>query len=204
MSYRLQPRIALAALFCAVLSISLLSSINSGPLAEPAAAAIAAHCNEDNGGCVPDGSPQTWCEASGFSAFAGLSSARSYSLDNMVTQTIYERQIADLNGECIAATDTIWVADQNLPAGTRGTYQCLGFNYGGYCSSSVISLNPDELTDTLNRRKTACHELGHSLGLEHHTTYSDCMQNGAVTSGHQTYDAYHVNNINKRTGDVGH
>lgn len=205
MSYRLQPRIALAALMCGVLSLVLLAALSSGSLGEPAHAAVANKCNATNGGCVPDGGAQTWCEADGFADFAGFSAGRTYALDNMVTQTNYDQQIADPNGDCVTATDTIWIADTSLTPGTRGSYQCKEFNSTGYCASAYIRLNPDELTDTLNLRKTACHELGHSLGLKHHADpYADCMMSGYISSGHQNYNSAHVTNINKRLGDVGH
>jgi hypothetical protein len=44
----------------------------------------------------------------------------------------------------------------------------------------------------LNLEKTACHEVGHSVGVWHHDPpYGDCMVNYAVQSGHRQYNYDH-------------
>jgi hypothetical protein len=168
-------------------------------------AAAAENCNENNGGCVPDATPHTWCDSVFFTFEDALKQAREHALDNMVSQTNYSRQhVGTYQGDCPSSTDTFWIVDDSLGS-TRGTYQCRSFNDAGNCAHAWIRLNPDALSNQLNRNKTACHELGHSLGLEHHPSpYNDCMMSGAVTSGHQSYNGAHVNRINDRSGDIGH
>jgi len=186
----------------AVVMISLVSLLT---WAGPPANAADHNCNENNAGCVPDGGDHTWCDSVFFTFEDALMAAREYALDNMVAQTNYGRNhVGSYEGECPSSTDTYWIVDDSLGS-TRGYYQCKSFNDDGNCAHAWIRLNPDALTNTLNRRKTACHELGHSLGLEHHPSpYGDCMMSGAVTSGHQQYNSYHVARINARSGDTGH
>jgi predicted Zn-dependent protease len=40
---------------------------------------------------------------------------------------------------------------------------------------------PRYLTGSATRRKTACHELGHALGLGHRRTGRTCMRDGFAT-----------------------
>jgi len=44
-----------------------------------------------------------------------------------------------------------------------------------------LHLNTRYLTNASARRKTACHELGHVLGLEHRRTGKTCMRDGFTT-----------------------
>ncbi len=187
----------------AVVMISLAASLLG--VATPPANAVAENCNENNGGCVPDGGDHTWCDSVFFTFDDALMAAREHALDNMVAQTNYQRNhVGGYQGDCPSSTDTYWIVDDTLGS-TRGTYQCKDFNSDGNCAHAWIRLNPRALTDGLNERKTACHELGHSLGLEHHPSpYNDCMMSGPVTSGHQRYNDYHVARINGRNGDTGH
>jgi hypothetical protein len=58
-------------------------------------------------------------------------------------------------------------------------------------------------------QKTACHEIGHAVGLAHEPNdmapfdpadYDDCMQSGALRKDPQrTYNAHHVEHINSQT-----
>ena len=44
-----------------------------------------------------------------------------------------------------------------------------------------LHLNTRYLTSSATRRKTACHELGHALGLEHRRSGRTCMRDGFTT-----------------------
>lgn len=98
---------------------------------------------------------------------------------------------------CTSSTDVRFQKTTAFPA--RGDYVCLAFNSSDECERSRVRLNPDYLTNTANRQKTACHEVGHSGGLSHSATSSDCMRNGAITSGYQTYNSHHVAHLNNRS-----
>jgi hypothetical protein len=62
-------------------------------------------------------------------------------------------------------------------------------NYAWYGS---IHLNNRYLTSSAARRKTACHELGHAVGLGHRTIGRTCMRDGFGTMyGHPDSLDYH-------------
>jgi hypothetical protein len=45
----------------------------------------------------------------------------------------------------------------------------------------TVHLNTRYLTSAATRRKTACHELGHVVGLEHRRSGTTCMRDGFAT-----------------------
>ncbi len=52
----------------------------------------------------------------------------------------------------------------------------------GYAWYGSLHLNNRYLTSSATRRKTACHELGHTLGLGHRRTGRTCMRDGFATT----------------------
>jgi hypothetical protein len=90
----------------------------------------------------------------------------------------------------------------------RGSYQCVGFVSAGICDVGQLLVNVDLLTDYTQRRKTFCHEVGHSVGLEHYTSAgtgvvagenNDCMKSGSVGSElwWKEYSQHHRDHINQ-------
>jgi hypothetical protein len=97
---------------------------------------------------------------------------------------------------CSNDTDALFVV-RNGPelTGIRGSTQCLKMTkIQGICAGSLITLNSDILTDYVSRRKTSCHELGHTVGLTHSWTSDDCMISGA--SSNVLLNLHHANHIN--------
>jgi len=97
---------------------------------------------------------------------------------------------------CSADTDVAFMV-KNGPfwAGIRGQTACRNLaKQAGVCAGSIIVLNSDLLTNYQMRRKTSCHELGHSVGLSHATTGDDCMISGI--SSLITYNSHHISHIN--------
>lgn len=161
-------------------------------VAVPAQADDFGLCN-DNTGCRPDNFEHTFCWDSTYSS--PFYNAATYAMGNVDTQTSYwDTRMSP----CTSSTDVRFQQTNAPGSGTRGDYLCLAKNSAGDCERSRVRLNPDLLTDTTNRQKTACHEVGHSGGLTHGDTFGDCMRNGYVTGGYQTYNAHHIGHLNDR------
>jgi hypothetical protein len=71
---------------------------------------------------------------------------------------------------------------------------------GGICYHGQIILDPTEIDkgtdDDADRKKTACHEVGHSVGLQHGDNKLDCMIIGEIpapTGQWKTFGTHHIN-----------
>lgn len=148
-------------------------------VAAPAEADGYADCTSTTG-CRPDSFTHNYCFNSPMSS--DFRSAIRSAMVNMDTQT----SMTDSENGCDTNTDVLWSSTTSIS--TRGEYLCLRFESGNTCNSSRVRLNPDQLTTLAQTRKTACHELGHSLGLMHGDT-TDCMINGSSTLN--TYNLHH-------------
>jgi hypothetical protein len=146
-------------------------------------------------GCLPDNFNHWWCYDGSVSVV--LASAIRRAMNTLDEQTNYT-QINEPDFVCNTTTDVVW--QQNTGISDRGDFWCLDDNSSGRCEQARLRLNPNLLTDTSNRRKTACHELGHSVGLTHGTfnvdndRYTDCMRSGLVDNDDAwwVYDDHHV------------
>lgn len=102
---------------------------------------------------------------------------------------------------CLNYTD-VWWYKADLPAGVRGQRVCVVVgDIPSVCDRSNVSIDFAEVdigsNDWEDRRKTACHELGHSVGLNHDT--ASCMISGEIPSvGEQwrRYSSHDVGHIN--------
>jgi hypothetical protein len=77
---------------------------------------------------------------------------------------------------------------------TYGTTYFGAIGTGGhFINGNVrIELNSNAATNPTQRRKSACHELGHALGLDHRFETSSCMMQGdAVARGISMYPDGH-------------
>lgn len=103
---------------------------------------------------------------------------------------------------CGTQTDLIGIrwSSAQMGSDTRGTYECTKFLFAGTCDQGEVTVNVDLLPDYQQRRKTFCHEIGHSVGLQHNTYpgYSDCMVSGPVSgdSWWIRYSTHHRDHIN--------
>lgn len=143
----------------------------------PAAADTFGHGPPDEG-YEADSVIHTYCFEAAFDA--DLEEHADYA---MQTSIDVDTDVQDLFvGTCDSTVDVEW-RDANLDPGVRGQYQCISLS-GTICFASRVTLDPDELDegffDFWDRRKTACHEAGHSLGLRHGARKGDCMRNGEI------------------------
>lgn len=82
------------------------------------------------------------------------------------------------------------------PTGWRGAYSCRFLDDANNCGNSDVYVNLYYVSDADQRRKTMCHEFGHSVGLRHDTD-SGCMQSGSSTARRYT-DHEEMDHINAR------
>lgn len=163
-------------------------------------------------GAIPDNFNHTYC----FDG-AGWSTARravvNTQMANLDTQTSYFDTFPIPTG-CFPTTDLAFQVT-TLPPGVRGDWRCQLWNNGvdgvpnsgdDRCEGAIIRISSSAvvLPDDHQRRKTTCHEIGHSVGLAHGTTsdfWTDCMRSGAVPAGIQweRYNAHHIAHANSRT-----
>lgn len=151
-----------------------------------AVAIVALPANADTfGGGPPDEGYEadsylhTYCYGPGFDA--GLQSHANYAMDTSLaldTDMSSYRQ-----SSCDTTTDVRWMDSNLQPAGVRGKYTCVALS-SGICLRADVYLDPAEIdigtNDFEDRRKSACHEAGHSVGLRHGDSVSDCMRNGEI------------------------
>lgn len=125
-----------------------------------------------------------------------MNNAFMYHANNAMNYLDAYTSYYDTRASCTTTTD-IWFRQVNSGMTDRGDYLCLDFNTWGRCERARVRLNAAVLTDADNRRKTACHEIGHSVGLIHGGT-ADCMLSGPVSKPTYTYTQHHINHINAR------
>jgi hypothetical protein len=162
--------------------------------------------NTSNTGAHPDGGSHTWCWGSGFDTALrdNVNSSMNNALGGPTDANVAFQSSCNLSGT--SETDVVWF-DGNLPAGIRGQTFCEDFD-GGNCDQNYITLDPAEINigsnDEADTTKTACHELGHSVGLTHGSgggdgTANDCMYSGErpnLNLQYERYSAHHRGHIN--------
>lgn len=85
---------------------------------------------------------------------------------------VEETDINMIGETCSGGTDVrLW--DAGLASGSRGEWECLSILSNGRCDISDVRIDFQEIDtgtdDWYDRRKTMVHELGHSVGLGHHS-----------------------------------
>ena len=140
----------------------------------------------------------TWCE--GHANYIpiwrdSMQDAMDY-LDLQTNMTTGWPEHCDIN------TD-IWydVYDSSvLGYNVRGLSFCrIALTSEGVCGSALLAMNSDLLNTYMDRRKTSCHEIGHTVGLAHSsqlTSTSDCMISGNYTF--TFLNSHHKDHINSR------
>ncbi len=146
----------------------------------------------------PDKGKHTWCYVGGFTMSATADAAMTWLRTQTVVQTAY-------HSTCTATTDVRW--SQGSVPGSYANAVCKVRNSKGYCGRYRITLNKAVIDASAypasQRRKTACHELGHTVGVQHYygnaypgsdTTHS-CLRTSGVPapnkSWHTRYGVHH-------------
>lgn len=157
-----------------------------------------ADCTEDVG-CQADSSPHSYCFDASFDT--DLHSAATHAMETALEQDT--QMSAQYHGTCATGVDVKWYESDIIFEETRGTWGCVTPPYpdpGDICWAGEIVLDKVKIDvgddDEADRRKTACHEAGHSVGLEHGNYKTDCMINGEIpapTGAWKTYNLHHIN-----------
>lgn len=156
--------------------------------------------NTTDTGPFADSGFHDYCWGYGFDAVLHDNAASAMSSLDVQTD-----MVDSFRTTCSSVTDIFWF-DGDLPGAARGGTRCVTWTtYGVICNSFDIMLDPAAINvgseDELDTTKTACHEVGHTTGLSHASTGTDCMISGEMpsTDGQwRSYNAHHVDHINSR------
>lgn len=148
-------------------------------------------------GPLADNYTHTYCYGPGLNT--GLYNNVDGRMSNLDVQTLFTDSYGSCNG---TNTDVVFL-DADLPSGVFGQYVCVDRVDGdsSKCDQSEVTFDPDYINgygtqDDQQASKTACHEIGHSVGTGHGTT--DCTISGYYPSL-ITYGSHHVAHIDSQT-----
>lgn len=142
-----------------------------------------------NTGWLADNHDHDYCWSTNFT----WASLRTIATDRMD----YLNSATDFNGgslqSCNSGTD-VYFQRFNTTA-YRGQYQCDDLN-GNVCDNADVRISSNTSTLPISERlKTVCHEIGHSAGATHHSTWGwNCMKSG--TSSVDTYTTHTKDHMN--------
>ncbi|MFI0405180.1 hypothetical protein [Actinomadura sp. 3N508] len=149
---------------------------------------------------------------------SGISAAMKYMTDSTQADRKYHSS-CDLSGA--GQTDVVWREEGGTGDSWIGSARCVVKWSNGQCDRYFVRINGalvrDHYSSSTHRnrqyRKTACHELGHTLGLNHYRTWDDrngsgdndlytgsCQRSGWVgtvtSSWIRTWESHHRGHIN--------
>lgn len=151
-------------------------------------------------GAHPDGSSHSYCfQPMDSGAKENVRNAENFALDDRTdARVVFHRECDYVGG---SETDVSWDT-VSLPGTTRGKAYCEDFD-NGKCDQFYAELDLAELRkgphDGGDITKTACHELGHTVGLTHHSSGYGCMISGEMPNANvswRRYVAHHRAHIN--------
>jgi hypothetical protein len=149
----------------------------------------------DNGdSTLADNAVHTYCYTSGFTTDASVG---GYAMAVLGNTTDMDDLFPITPSFCSYMETDVWWWELDLAAGIRGTRSCWLESPNGICTSSDVTLDYPQLDvgsfDWEDRRKTAVHEVGHSVGLDH----GGCaMISGQVPDASLTYRTFCTADIN--------
>jgi hypothetical protein len=140
-----------------------------------------------NSGYKPDNGDHTYCWNSTFADSQNAKDASQYAMNNLDGQTTMFDTF--ISSGCTSVTDARFI--KTTEPGD-GYHQCLGFNSAGECETAHVAINFGNMTSWADWKQTACHEVGHSVGLTHGNY--DCMDTDETKQQYSDHHVYHVNN----------
>ena len=144
-----------------------LVALFAGALLALPAAASANPLPGNGDSTVADNGVHTYCYTSDFSDVT----VADYAMGVLDNTTDMSDLFASPPSDCWYMETDIWWWEDDQPAGISGLRDCWLESPNGICTSSDIHLDFGEINFGINdwedRRKTAVHEVGHSVGLGH-------------------------------------
>ncbi|GAA4684769.1 hypothetical protein [Phytohabitans rumicis] len=147
---------------------------------------------------LADSAGHAYCFVANFDNYPEHRSRVHWGMDRLDDQT----QMTDIFESCAPGTD-IWFSRVDLPGNDRGQTSCQRWLAGEKCDSAVIWIDFIEINegswDVEDQQKTVVHEIGHSIGLGHHSpsAHNCAMYVGEIPSNDLQWRSYHSH-------DVGH
>jgi hypothetical protein len=158
---------------------------------------VPAHANpfpNNADGTFADNGTHTYCYTSGFTTDRTVASYAMSVLDITTDMTDLFPTTPEF---CTFRETDVWWWEMNLPDNIRGQRECEWESPAGICKSSDLRMDFAELdegdNDWYDRRKTAVHELGHSVGLGHDTI--SAMRSGEIPDTSLTWRRYSTHDI---------
>jgi hypothetical protein len=143
---------------------------------------------------VADNSLHTYCYTTGFTTDQSVA---AYAMSVLDSTTDMSDLFATPPATCAYMETDVWWWESDQPGGIRGVRGCWLESPNGICTSSDIHLDYAQLdigsSDWEDRRKTAVHEVGHSIGLAHDSI--SAMVSGEIPSTSITWRRYSAHDI---------
>ncbi|WP_146207296.1 hypothetical protein [Nocardioides silvaticus] len=159
------------------------------------------------GGIEPDRGDHTYCFRDVNPPNNLVKDRIDWSMGTLRDQTVVPIQF---HSNCTSQTDARW-EQVFYQEGVSGVTNCIDLNTNGRCDQWRIRVSYGEIQQyaadpPAETRHTTCHELGHSVALDHYGATSpdgagnhSCMRSGLWDGGQEwtrTYGPHHINHIN--------
>lgn len=142
-----------------------------------------------NSGFRSDSEVHIWCYRADFGEGLVARGAVTYAMNNLDVQTTMSDSYTS-NCATDSGTDARWTRETDLLV--EGSYTCMIFTTANYrCNMADLALNWAYMDTVANWRQTACHEVGHSVGLTHSTT--NCMGTDSDDQHYSLHQTFHIN-----------
>jgi hypothetical protein len=150
---------------------------------------------------VADNGLHTYCYTSGFTTDASVA---SYAMSVLGNTTDMDDQFPIDPPFCQFMETDVWWFETDLTGTDRGVRDCWIESPTGTCTSSDIKLDFAQIDTGAggvweDRRKTAVHEVGHSVGLGHDTI--SAMRQGEIPDNSLTWRTYSAHDITFHIND---
>ncbi|MDE0607075.1 MAG: hypothetical protein OXH78_07975 [Acidimicrobiaceae bacterium] len=134
-------------------------------------------------GWLADNHDHDYCWSTGFN-WTTLQNKARRSMEYLESSTDFDGGSLE---SCSSGTD-IYFERYNTTE-YRGQYECFDRGGGNRCDRAYVRISSNRSTlPTDQRRKTICHEIGHTTGATHHDVDWGCMLSGSSTA--ETYVAH--------------